>query len=150
MQIVVFLIDSRPYGLPLEAVEQVLPMVEISLLPAAPEVLLGVIDYHGEILPVVDLRARLKLSRRELELQNRLLVVRTTRRRLALVADAVAGVREVLPEAVHDPAGIDPTLRHVAGIATLEDGLVVIQDLETLLSADEEQVLCQALPERVQ
>lgn len=147
MQIVVFLIDSRPYGFPLEAVEQVLPMVEVSPLPAAPEVLRGVIDYHGEILPVVDLSARLKLPRRELEPQHRLLVVRTTRRRLAVAADAVAGVREVQPEVVHDPAGVDPALQHVAGIAALEEGLAIIQDLETVLSADEEQVLHQVLPE---
>jgi purine-binding chemotaxis protein CheW len=150
MQIVVFLIDRRPYGFPLEAVEQVLPMVEVAPLPGAPEVLLGVIDYHSELLPVVDLRVRLRLPRPELETGSRLLVVRTTRRRLAVAADAVVGVREVLPEAVHDPAGVDPALRHVAGIATLEDGLVVIQDLETMLSADEEQVLHQLLPESKQ
>ncbi len=148
LQIVVFLIEHRPYGLPLEAVERVLPMVDISPLPCAPPVLLGVVDYHGEILPVMDLRVRLGLpSRDEPVLTERLLVVTTPRRRLAIATDEVAGIRAVEPAQMHSPAGLPLGLPQVAGIAVLDEGLVVIQDLETLLSAEEDRELQHALRE---
>lgn len=146
-QLVVFLLETRRCGLPLSAVDRVLPIVEVEPLPGAPEVLAGVINYHGAVIPVVDLRARLGLARREPRLTDRLLLVRTRSRSLALVVDAVPGLAAVNAGAVRDRSTLDPSLRDVAGVAALDDGLMVIQDLEALLSDDEERALERALRE---
>jgi len=116
-------------------------MVEVSALPSAPAPLLGVIDYHGELLPVVDLRVRMGLPRRAPDIDSMLVIVTTPRRTVALAADEIVGVREAPPGRLHDPTEIDPALRQVAGVVALDDELVIIHDVEALLSTEDEQAL---------
>lgn len=65
---------------------------------------LGVINLHGRVIPVLDLRRRFSPALRDYGLTARLLVVRTDRRILALAVDEVLGVREIAPEAIRQGA----------------------------------------------
>ena len=58
-QLVSFVIVEQQYALPLSVVERVLPMVAMSPLPQAPPIALGVINLHGQVIPVLDIRRRL-------------------------------------------------------------------------------------------
>jgi purine-binding chemotaxis protein CheW len=145
-QAVVFVLSAQRYGIDLAAVDRVLNVVEITILPQAPHVVVGVINLHGRILPVVDLRRRFGLPERAAALRDQLLLARTRRRVVALLADQVLGV------AVYDAATqrvaaaeILPGLSQVDGIVKLDDGLLLISDLERLLSLDEEARLDEAL-----
>ena len=146
-QLVSFVIAEQQYALPLSAVERVLPMVAVSPLPQAPPIALGVINLHGQVIPVLDIRHRLGFPTRDYGLTAHLLVARTHRRTLALPVDEVWGVQEVAVEAIVPPHAILPHLGHVAGIVMLTDGLLVIQDLEAFLSLEEERRLAEALTE---
>lgn len=145
LQLVVFDIEGQRYALPLNDVERVLPMVAVSPLPQAPAVVLGVINLHGQVIPVLDLRRRFGLPLCDYGLTARLLVVRTRRRTLALPVDEVLGVSGVAAEAVAPPDAILPGIGHVAGIVTLADGLLLIHDVEACLSLDEERRLSVSL-----
>lgn len=145
-QIVVFALDDRLYGLGLSAVERALHMVDVTPLPQAPDSVLGVIDVQGRIVPVFDLRRRFRLPQRPASVHDRILLARTARRLVALVADAVHGVREhTAPLAA--AADIVPGIEHIEGIARLDDGLILIHDLDRFLSLDEAQSLERALPD---
>jgi purine-binding chemotaxis protein CheW len=145
LQLVVFSIDRQRYALPLHAVERVLPMVAVSPLPQAPAVVLGVINLHGQVIPVLDLRRRFGLPLCDYGLTARLLVVRTRRRTLALPVDEVLGVSGVAAETITRPDALLPGIGHVAGIVTLADGLLLIHDVEACLSLDEERRLSVSL-----
>lgn len=145
--LVVFTIEAQRYALPLPATERILPMVAVSPLPKAPDVALGVINLHGTVIPVLDIRRRFGLPPRNYGPSAHLVVARTIRRTVALPVDEVLGVREVPAEAVAEPERVLPGIGHVAGIAALEDGLLFIQDLDAFLSLDEEHVLTEALQE---
>ena len=147
VRLVVFRLEEQRYGLPLAAVERVLPMVAVDALPKAPAVALGVINVGGRVIPVVDLRHRLGRPRREYGLTGHLLVTRTHRRTLILPVDAVLGVMAVTADAVTSPDHLLPRIGHMAGIVALPDGLLFIQDLDAVLSLDEEQQLSAALEE---
>lgn len=146
-QLVVFVIEAQQYSLPLPVVEQVLPMVAVSPLPQAPPIALGVINLHGKVIPVLDIRRRFGFPPRDYGLAAHLLVARTRRRTLALPVDAVLGVREVPVDAVTSPDAVLPGIGHVVGIVTLAEGLLFIHDLDTFLSLDEERRLTGALEE---
>jgi len=143
--LVVFALSQRRYALPLPDVERALPMAAVAVLPDAPPIVLGVLSVHGTPLPVINLRDRLGLPPREPRPDDHMLVVRTPRRRLVLVVDEVTGVLDVPAEQITAAAAVVPGLRQVAGIVTLPDGLVLIQDLDALLSLDEERRLGEAL-----
>jgi purine-binding chemotaxis protein CheW len=145
MLLLAFRLGEQRYGLPLQAVERVLPMVAIAPLPQAPRIVLGMVNFHGEVVPVVDVRRRLDLPPREYGLDSWLLVVRTSRRVLALPVDAVEGVVPVTPDRVTSSSAFFPGIAHVAGIVSLDDGLLFIHDPEAFLSLDEERHLAAAL-----
>ena len=147
VRLVVFRFEQQRYGLPLAAVERVLPMVAVAALPKAPAVALGVINVGGRLIAVVDLRRRLGLARQEYGLTGHLLVTRTHRRTLILPVDAVLGVMAVTADAVTSPDHLLPRIGHLAGIVALPDGLLFIQDLDAVLSLDEEHELASALEE---
>ena len=144
-QLVGFNLDEQRYGLHLAAVERVVRMVEVTLLPQAPQIVLGVINAQGRIIPVVDIRRRFRLPARDIRLSDHLLIARTARRTVALALDAVTGIVERSAQAVITAEEILPGLEYVEGVMKLDDGLILIHDLDTLLSLEEEQTLDAAL-----
>lgn len=147
LALVVFLVEGHRYALPVAAVHRVLAMVAVSPLPKSPPIALGVINLHGRIVPVLDIRRRFDLPARGAALAGHLMVARTSRRTLALPVDEVLGVREIAVDAVTAPDAVLPGIGHVAGIVALPDGLLFIHDLDTFLSVDEGRQLTEALEE---
>jgi purine-binding chemotaxis protein CheW len=143
--LVVFSLDGQRYGLPLPAADRVLPMVAVSRLPGCPDVVLGAINLHGEVIPVLDIRRRLGLPAGDYGPAASILVARTLHRTVALPVDEVNGVAEVPGEDVVPPDAVIPGIGHVSGIAALADGLLLIHDLDTFLSIEEERQLAAAL-----
>ncbi len=139
--IVLFTLEEERYALHLSAVERVVHAVEITLLPKAPEIVLGVINVQGRIVPVVNIRRRFRLSERELKLSDQIVIARTSRRTVALVVDAVGGVTELSGKEIVLPEEIVPQMQYVEGVVKLEDGLVLIHDLDRFLSLNEEITL---------
>lgn len=141
----VFTLDEQRYALHLSAVHRVVRAAEVTSLPKAPAIVLGVVNVQGQIIPVVNLRRRFRLPERDIGLSDQLIIARTSRRAVALVADAVTGVIDVPGEKVTAGGEVVPGLEYVEGVARLEDGLILIHDLAAFLSLDEEQALDEAL-----
>ncbi|MBN1773299.1 MAG: purine-binding chemotaxis protein CheW [Deltaproteobacteria bacterium] len=142
---VVFALDDGRYGLALPSVRRVLRVVAITPLPEAPPIVLGVVDLGGTIVPVIDLRRRFGHPSRGVRLSDQLVVAHTGRRTVALLVDEARGVLEV-PEEESVPARhILPGLELVEGAVKLPDGLVLIHDLERLLSLEEEAAIDRVL-----
>jgi purine-binding chemotaxis protein CheW len=154
-QCVVFTLDERLYGVRLSAVSRVVHAVEITPLPKAPPIVIGVINLGGRIIPVVNIRRRFRLPERDLELTDQLVVARASRhdaqedggRLLAFVVDAVIGVQDLPAAETIAAETILPGLEHLEGVAKTEQGLVLIHDLGTFLSLEEEIALGAILPE---
>jgi purine-binding chemotaxis protein CheW len=143
--LVVFSLEEQRYALPLSAVEQIVRVVEITRLPKAPDIILGVVNIRGRIAPVYNIRARFRLPDREFMLSDHLIVARTSRHTAALVVDAVTGVVTMTNGEIIEPGRISPGLEYVDGVVKLEDGLIFIHDLDTFLSAGENIALEEAM-----
>jgi len=140
-----FTLDGRRFALSLASVEQVVRAVAVTPLPNAPAVITGVIDLHGRVVPVADVRRRFGLPARAIEADDHFLVARTPRRELALWVDAVFGIVPCAAGDVVHTQALVPGLEHVSGIAQTPDGLVLIHDLDRFLALDEELSLQGAL-----
>ena len=147
LSLALFVIDTQRYALDLAAVERVLPLVAVTPLPHAPAIALGLINIHGEIIPVVDIRRRFGFPPRGVGLTGHLLIARTARRAVALQVDEVLGTLEFEADAVRPAADVLPGIGHVAGIVALADGLLFIHDLDTFLSLEEDDQLTAAIEE---
>ena len=138
-------VDGQAYALPLAAVDRILRMVEITPLPGAPDVVEGVIDIQGNVVPVVSVRRRLGLSHRPVEVSDSLVVARARKRRLAVIAESVLGVVERSGDDVVSTSNIARAAPYIEGLLKTSDGLVLIQDLDKFFSFEEESSLEQAM-----
>ena len=145
IQLCLFTLDERRYALTLLCVERVVFVVDITPLPKAPPVVLGVVNVKGDIVPVYDVRHRFRLPQRAINLTDQLMIARTSQQTVALLVDSVDGVIEVAEEDIAAAQGILPDIEYIQGIVKLPDGLVLIHDLEQFLSAEEERTLDEAL-----
>lgn len=141
----VFILDEQRYALYLSVVERVVRVVEITPLPKAPDIILGVVNVQGRIIPVVDIRKRFHLAEREINLSDHLIIAHTSRRAIALVADTVTGVLELSDDEIIGKEEILSDLEYVEGVVKLEDGMILIHDLEKFLSLEEEKAISDQL-----
>lgn len=143
--LVALCLDDHRYALHLPSVERVVRMVEVTPLPDAPAIVAGVVNIGGRITPAINLRRRFGLPERELALSDQLIVARTPRRGVALIVDAVADVIECSEQEISTADAIVPGMRYLEGIAKLKDGMILIHDLDLLLSLEEDRALDAAM-----
>jgi purine-binding chemotaxis protein CheW len=145
-----FRIDTLRLALPLDAVLRTTRAAEITPLPGAPSVVAGAINIAGDVLPSLDLRRRLGLPARPLELDDCFVLVQGGQRVLAILASEVSGVAEYPASACVAPSRVTPGLEGLAGVVTCEDGLVLIHDPDRFFDLDQARMLDGALAEYAQ
>jgi purine-binding chemotaxis protein CheW len=143
--LVIFTLDKQRYALPLHAAQRVVRMVAITPLPNAPDIILGVVNFHGQVIPVINVRSRFRLPERVIALTDQLVFARTARRPVALVVDTVLDVIANAEQKLIAPETILPKIAYVEGVVKLSDGLILIHDLDAFLSLEEESTLDRAL-----
>lgn len=143
MSLLVVEVHGHRCGLPVEAVVEIHPAVQLVGLPDAPEVVVGLMNRRGRALPVLDLRRRLGLPTRPIRPDDRLVVLSVRGRSLALQVDAAVDVLTA-PTSALDEAAAEEAVR-TQGVAVLPDGLLVVLDMATFLSSGEAAALEAAL-----
>ncbi|MBI2876234.1 MAG: purine-binding chemotaxis protein CheW [Candidatus Tectomicrobia bacterium] len=141
----VFTLDEQRFALRLASVERVFRMMEITPLPKAPEIVLGVVNLQGQIVPVVNIRKRFRLPEKEADLSDQLIVAQTPRRVIAMIVDEVSGILEYSGSEVIAAETLLPGIEYIESVVKLEDGMILIHDLDKFLSLDEEKALDEAL-----
>ena len=119
IRLVHFNFDDQKYALFLSAVVRIIRVVEITGLPKAPEIVLGVINMHGLIIPVFDIRKRFRLPQREIQLDHQLIARLDNRHLIRRVCQVIS--RRVFQLACHltSPQLSQPVSRHPHQVQTL-------------------------------
>lgn len=144
IQLLIFTVENHRFGLDINAIQRIERAVEITPVPAMPAVITGIIDYHGQILPVFDLRKRLGISAKEVSASWRFLVVQTAARLVIVAADLVEGVVNVPAETITPGPEIEKSLQQPSFLR-LEKDIIFLYDIESFLSPEDETGLEQAL-----
>jgi len=140
-QLVVLTIDDKIYSIYLPAVERIVHAVEITPLPKAPPVILGIINYQGTIIPVINSRKLFLLPERETDIKDKLVIANTSRRTVALIADSVLGIEEFTEDEMIKPDDIVPGISFIEGVIKRNDEIIMIYDLDSFLGLEEENKL---------
>jgi purine-binding chemotaxis protein CheW len=144
-KLVTFNLDDRKFALYVSAVQRMIRVVEVTALPKAPEIVVGIINLQGTVISVFDIRMRFRLPAREVRIDDQMIIATTAKRTVALLVDSVNGVIEIPEEEIIAAEQILPELEYVEGVVKTEDGMILIHDLERFLSLPEEKVLDEAL-----
>ena len=141
MRILGYRLGEDRFGLPVETVLRIIRAVEVTPVPGLPDCTLGVINVQGEIMPVISMRKKFRLPDKPVRLSDRFIIALAGGRSVALVADEVETLFDLVPGSVADSSGLLPAFQQFRGVAKLPDGLLLIHDLAGLLSFDEERLI---------
>jgi purine-binding chemotaxis protein CheW len=133
-----FVLDREEYAVDVHVVQEIRRVTEITAVPRAPEFIRGVINLRGRILPVVDLKRKLRMGQVEITKSSRIVVVRLRERLLGLLVDGAQQVLKVPRSRIEPPpeevvaGGGD----YIRGVAKLDDRLIILVDLLRILAQE--------------
>jgi purine-binding chemotaxis protein CheW len=133
---ILFTVAGTTYALPSGEVRHMEMIDEITRVPNAPAFVDGVVFSRGEVVPVLNLRARFGFERAPFDLRSRLIVVQSAARLIGLVADAAREFVRIPPDAIQPPneALTGMSGRYVEGIASMGDRLILVLSLNRILN----------------
>jgi len=143
LQLVSFKIGDEEFGVDILNVQEINKMATITKVPNAPDFVEGVINLRGRVIPIIDLRTRLKLERKTHDKDTRIIVVEISGKTVGFIVDSVQevlripmNITEAPPEIV---SGVDSEF--IRSVGKLEDRLLILIDLEKVLSEKEKSMI---------
>ena len=130
-----FSVDTIKLGIPLRYIDRVINAVAVSPLPNSPSTIHGLIDFYGTLVPVINLRNRLKLSDLAIKPDQIFVVVNTSVRKLVLVADSVHGLMSLQTSEIVPAKSFDQDLETM-DIYRSDNGIILIYDTEKFLKSE--------------
>ncbi|MEI6134826.1 MAG: chemotaxis protein CheW [Desulfomonile sp.] len=131
---VIFKVDDQDYALSLLNVERVVRAVQITRLPSNDKYVLGVVDVQGEVVQVLNTRRILDSPDKEIDLSDQFVISKSANRKLILVADSVPGVYELSVQEARPLKTNSKSPGVVRYVARLGDSLVVVINIDLILS----------------
>jgi purine-binding chemotaxis protein CheW len=137
-QMVLFKLGSETYGLDIAAVHEIIRMQPITKVPKSPFYVEGVINLRGKTIPVIDMGKRFGMEKVERDKSNRIVVVNLQDTTMGIVVDSVTEVLSIPNDSIESVSDVVTTANsdYLAGIAKLTDKLVILLELNKLLSVD--------------
>jgi purine-binding chemotaxis protein CheW len=145
-KLVTFRLGGDLFAADVHAVERVLRYTAPTAVPDMPDYIVGVMDYLGRVVPVVDLRRRFEMPALEPNAETRTLILNVSREWIGVIVDSVTEVAPYDPAAVAPPPKLFRGLagEYLRGIVRRGDRLVIYLDVEQLLSSTERIALAAA------
>jgi purine-binding chemotaxis protein CheW len=147
IKLVTFELCTNVFAAEVFAVERALRHVQPNSIPDVPEWIAGVIEYSGGVIPVVDMRRRMGLPPAEVSHETRILVFTAQGGRIGAIVDAVHEVATIPKTSINPPPPMFRGLaaEFVRGIAKVRDQLVVILDVDRVLTSGDRIAVERAL-----
>ncbi|HKM67990.1 MAG TPA: chemotaxis protein CheW [Candidatus Acidoferrum sp.] len=147
LQIVGFRIGTETYGVRIGAVREIVRVPEITAVPSAPDLIEGVINLRGKIIPVMDLRKRFGSASATSDKKNRILVVELDSKLIGLIVSSASEVLKIPPSEIEAPGSVfaDGESNYVTGVGKLKGRLIILLDIARLLRRPEFKKLEEAV-----
>ena len=133
-QLVGFRLDNEDYAIAITMIQEIILMKPITRIPQVPDFIEGLINLRGSVIPIVNLRKRFGLPARQVDDETRTIVVNIHDKTVGCIVDAVTQVMRINRDQIQPPPLSVLAIAHqyIAGLARLDDRLLIILDLERL------------------
>jgi|TARA_Y100000034_G_scaffold25509_1_gene30061 purine-binding chemotaxis protein CheW len=139
LQWVTFKLETETYGINVMQVQEVLRYTEIAPVPGAPDYVLGIINLRGNVVTVIDTRARFGLQSAEITDNTRIVIIEAEKQVIGILVDSVAEVVYLRASEIDvaPNVGNEESARFIQGVSNRDGELLILVDLNKLLSDDE-------------
>jgi len=145
MQLVSFHVGSEEFGLEILRVQEIIRIRPLTRVPNSAAFVEGVINLRGKVLPIIALRRCFGLEDRRHDQQTRIVVVEVNGNVLGFIVDSVSEVLRIPVETIEPPPRLGRVERqYVSGVGKLDDRLLILLDLDRLMS-DAEKAMVEAV-----
>ncbi len=143
IQLVTFSLGTEEFSIDILKVQEIIRPMDITRVPGAPEFIEGVINLRGRVIPVMDLRRRLGMQAQEETRDTRIVVVEVGGKTVGLKVDSVSEVLRLSTDRIEPPPSFDSVQNTdcIRGVGKLEDRLIILLDVEKVLSPEERSTL---------
>ena len=128
-----FQLADEYYCLPTTDIKEVYPLKEYTRIPCTPDFIFGVMNFHGQILSIVDLKKVLNLSDAGLNDQKKIIILESVDMTFGLMTDKILGIREIEEDSIQKelPSGINMSnSNYISGIT--QDGRIILDSIALL------------------
>jgi purine-binding chemotaxis protein CheW len=138
-QLVTFRLEDETYGINVMHVQEVLRVTEIAPVPGAPPYVLGIINLRGNVVTVIDTRSRFGLPPGDIDEASRIVIIESEMQVVGILVDSVAEVVELKGSEIDSApnVGNEESSKFIQGVATSDNNLLIVVDLNKLLSEEE-------------
>jgi purine-binding chemotaxis protein CheW len=142
-EVLVFVLGSEEYGVDILKVQEIRGYEKVTPLPRAPDYLKGVVNLRGIIVPVIDLRVKFGMAEPRYDSFTVVVILRIAARVIGIVVDGVSDVVQLaaheIKAAPHMGSVVDSSF--LAGLATQNERMILLLDIERFLSSGELDLL---------
>ena len=139
LQWVTFKLEEETYGVNVMQVQEILRYTEIAPVPGAPSYVIGIINLRGNVVTVIDTRARFGLSAADATDNSRILIIEAEEQVIGILADSVSEVVYLRSSEIDSAqnVGTEESAKFIQGVCNRDNELLILVDLNKLLSDDE-------------
>lgn len=140
-KMLIFGLNGEHYATDIKEVERILGYQEPTVLPDAPTFVKGVINYEQSILPIISLSKKFNLGEDKEDENRKIIVVKRNENKFGIIVENVYEVRDVSSDLMETAPPITATIdrKYIAGLIKLEDNIVILLDLEKILTSEDEE-----------
>ena len=144
-EIILFYLEERTYAVPISDVRKIELASDITPLPEAPDIVAGIVNLKGDIVPVVNIKKRFNMKESGVRLTDYFIFGKKSVHNIALLVDKIGDIIEIRESDIVEREFILPELGFVEGALKLEGNIILIHDLEKCLTPGEKQSLEKAM-----
>lgn len=143
IKMLVFMIGDQFYSGDIMEVERILNYEELAELPDSPQFLKGIMNYEGNILPVISLSEKFNRFTNEKSNDSKIIVTRDGDRKIGIIVDSVSEVKSVKEEVIEESPEMvaDISKRYIKGFIKEKERIIIFLSLSTILSEDEKELV---------
>ncbi|NLM44583.1 MAG: chemotaxis protein CheW [Clostridiales bacterium] len=143
LQFVVFKLGKEEYGVNIMQVKEIVTYKEPTRVPNTPDFIEGIINLRGQIIPIVSLKKRFKISGESINDETRIIVMNVDSKQVGFIVDAASEVKTISEDDIENApdivAGIER--KYITGIGKMGEKILILLDLDKLFSKEEKESL---------
>jgi purine-binding chemotaxis protein CheW len=138
-QLIIFSVGEEEFGLDVLCVQEIIRYLKPTKIPHAPEFMEGVINFRGEVIPIISMRKRFGIDGLNTD-NNVIIVIEHSGRVFGLTVDAVSDLQNLPKDKIQRRFDytIEEKTKYLRAMGKMEDRLILIPDLEKIIDLDSE------------
>ncbi|MDA8413857.1 MAG: chemotaxis protein CheW [Desulfobacteraceae bacterium] len=142
-----FTLGNEEYGIDILKVQEIRGYDPVTHIANAPEFIKGVINLRGVIVPIVDMRIKFKVGEPTYHEFTVVIIMNVLGRIIGMVVDGVSDVVALKAEQIKPAPEMGAALNtdYITGLGTVDDQMLILVDIEKLMSSEEMQVMDQSI-----